>query len=53
MILGVIDIFYPEEIKNHLLESTSIGIGDLAIIIMLQKNMFTLSYFAYSLRNKK
>ena len=34
IILLVIDAIYPEVIKNHILESTSIGQGELAIIIM-------------------
>ena len=34
IIIFLTDWYYPEEIKNHILESTSIGLSNLAIIII-------------------
>ena len=42
-IIVFIDRIYPEKIKNHIFESTSIGLGQLSVIIIPHIKFFSLS----------
>ena len=42
IIIFAIEIYYPEEIKNHILESTSIGLSNIAIIIIPHIKFFSI-----------
>ena len=42
IIIFAIEIYYPKEIKNHILESTSIGLSNIAIIIIPHTKFFSI-----------
>ena len=47
-IIAIIELFYPEKSKNHIFESTTIGLGELAIIIIPH-----IKFFSASNKNEK
>ena len=42
-IIAIIELFFPEKRKNHFLESTSIGLGQLAVFIVPHIKFFSIS----------